>query len=100
MSKLHFSLIMLLLLTLVILKNIEYVYLKNYPTIFLPEKAHNTIGELPIIEHLDDRQVITPNKTRYSTITGDSVVYHSAVSCDMSYYPDQGRSYGNSYGLD
>ncbi len=67
MSKYLFSAIIVLCIVFGILKNIECTYFDNYPKICLPEKAHNTIGEIPIIEHLDDGQVTLPNKTIVKT---------------------------------
>ena len=59
MSKWRFSCLFVLVFVWIVLKNSECLYFNNYPVIHLPEQAHNTIGEIPIIEHIDDGQVHT-----------------------------------------
>ena len=54
MSKFHFSILAILFLVLVGLGVIEKVYHQSLPKIELPQRAHNTIGEIPLIEHYDD----------------------------------------------
>ena len=82
MSKLSFSVIFILLFTLLMLKNIEVMYWSNYPKIMLPEKAHNTIGEIPLVEHIDDNQVVINN---VKSVTYPSNRMGSSLSCDFAY---------------
>lgn len=98
MSRLRFSLILTLCFIWIILKNAECLYFNNYPKIVLPEKAHNTIGEIPLIEHIDDGQVTLTDKKVIKTnviqtlwsgsvVTGDFLIFSgSGVTCDSTSY--------------
>jgi len=54
MSKFSFSAICVLVVSLLLLTTIDQIYKDSLPKIALPVKARNTIGSIPIIEHLDD----------------------------------------------
>lgn len=43
----------------VVIENCNRSYFHTYSVICLPEISHNTIGEIPIIEAIDDGQVTT-----------------------------------------
>jgi hypothetical protein len=75
---------------------IEREYKSSLPKIQLPERAHNTIGEIPLIEHYDDGRIerINPERnwgkirTHGTMLTSMDFVYsqdriiYSTVSAD------------------
>lgn len=81
MLKFRFSVLFILVFCWVVLKNLECSYFNNYPVIHLPEQAHNTIGEIPLVEHIDDGQVHTTNNIVHRSYP----VNNSHISTDMVY---------------
>lgn len=86
MSKFNFSVLFIMILCFSLLAEIDYIYQGNLPKITLPEKAHNTVGEMPVIEHYDDGDLggRSGYKQHRSYVTGESIAY-SMVSCDSIY---------------
>lgn len=93
MLKFRFSVLFVLVFCWVVLKNSECLYFNNYPVIHLPEQAHNTIGEIPLVEHIDDGQVHVANDRversspmNYSCVSADGIVFtNSAVTGFFTY---------------
>lgn len=93
MSKLHFNIICFLVIYLTIILNVRAIYYNSYYKILLPEKVHNTLGNLPIVEHIDDGEVLLSNEKKVRT----HIRTVPMLSGDFLFVVDEKLTYDNVY---
>ncbi len=78
----------ILFLVLVGLWTAERVYEHALPKIVLPERVHDTIGEIPLVEHYDDGKLerVNPRVRSLGTMLVSGNIAWDTVSLDAIAY--------------